>query len=807
MGQESIDTDVELLANWYISKVRPFFGRLASIDPKWSRRVSDFDDGLNRLRATYKSFDEELVVCVLGRSGVGKSTLINALVDGRTTTLPAGGIGPLTAQALIVRRGSPSGFRVAYQRAGQVWKLIFALEKGFAGEISSHADDARTEATNPSNDEFPREELLEIEQIASSAEVEDRTRVDAYRKQAQHIVKGNQDARTSITYLIDCMLQILGKPTRWGSDPIPADAERLRRARLALESRQHEHCGDFADADFEQNLHDHAAGFLAPLVLRMEVLRETESLPRGVTLVDLPGLGVAGDVHKQVAAQWIREKARSIILVVDHRGLLDAEATMLQESGFLNRLLFSVDDLAADPVRLMVVAVRIDEVVEEEMMRDTASEAEDAWESSFASNCDRARQLVRAHILPQLEKAWSSDGSMSIGQREVIESVLLHLEIHPVSALQYKKCLMNKRHAPPRLDSIVKTNIPGLLESLAKQAAGRHDRETSRLNAAASEFLDRVDAALRLVGAQWLDQQRPSEEADRLAEDFRIFLEPLRREFDNRQGAYRAFLRETLPEKIGVEIQKAAQTGRRAIQGVLDDLKDAHWKTLQAAVRKGGTYISGIGRQIDLPNDFATRFEVPIAEAWATVILKQLRLRTKEHATDCIKLVDEIVEWAKAQGTRVQPKLIEAQREAIRTDVKELESVGREMVDQLREEVRTRLVKKIENPIRRRCDKFVEEGQHVGPGTKLRALDLFAKLAEMVADAATGPAEKLLQERFQRVEQEIRNVLDHHGDPLDSAREAIVEGHAQHIRRSDAQRRKDVLAELELVVASRPYHH
>ena len=157
---------------------------------------------------------------------------------------------------------------------------------------------------------------------------------------------------------------------------------------------------------------------------------------------------------------------------------------------------------------------------------------------------------------------------------------------------------------------------------------------------------------------------------------------------------------------------------RREITAYLQPLEKVGWKTLQAAVQRGGTFVSGVGRKIDLPNDFALRFEIPVADAWAKCVLKEIRRRTKEFADDSVRLVDQVVEWARAQGTRIQPRLIEAQRDSIKADVKALETVGRIMVDQLRQEVNSRLVKKIETPIRRRCKRFVEQGDHAGTGAE-----------------------------------------------------------------------------------------
>ena len=48
------------------------------------------------------------------------------------------------------------------------------------------------------------------------------------------------------------------------------------------------------------------------------------------------------------------------------------------------------------------------------------------------------------------------------------------------------------------------------------------------------------------------------------------------------------------------------------------------------------------------------------------------------------------------------------------------------MVNELREEVTSKLVQAIEPPIRRKCEAFVKKNQHVGTGVRNRILELFA---------------------------------------------------------------------------------
>lgn len=126
------------------------------------------------------------------------------------------------------------------------------------------------------------------------------------------------------------------------------------------------------------------------------------------------------------------------------------------------------------------------------------------------------------------------------------------------------------------------------------------------------------------------------------------------------------------------------------------------------------------------------------------------------------------------------------------------------MVLEMREEAKNRLIETVESPIRSGCKRFVSRNADVGPGVKNRILQLFWQLATEVSEFAEQPAALLLTRLFKDVEKEILTTLTEHQDPLSSAAEAIVASQADYIRRSDAQRKRRVLDELNDVVSACP---
>ena len=159
------------------------------------------------------------------------------------------------------------------------------------------------------------EEEVEILDAPQSGDSEARSRLKVFRKQAQLLVKGNQDTNEDLPYLVDSLREAAGMKRTWGTAALPEDDERVRRimAALALAKSGNRHRCEFnSDPDaFRRDLHEHASGFLAPLIKELHVRWNSSLLRTGMVLVDLPGVGVAGDAYKQATRKWINEKVQS----------------------------------------------------------------------------------------------------------------------------------------------------------------------------------------------------------------------------------------------------------------------------------------------------------------------------------------------------------------------------------------------------------------------------------------------------------------------------------------------------------------
>ena len=122
------------LLSWYSEQALPFLTQHAV------ERINTFDGDYRRLQRLLS--DQSVVtVCFLGNSGIGKSTLLNALAAGGDQVLPSGGIGPLTAQATEVRFNDRPYFKVRYHPRTHLWRLGFALESFLGRRPPEQAED------------------------------------------------------------------------------------------------------------------------------------------------------------------------------------------------------------------------------------------------------------------------------------------------------------------------------------------------------------------------------------------------------------------------------------------------------------------------------------------------------------------------------------------------------------------------------------------------------------------------------------------------------------------------------------------
>lgn len=812
-------TTEDKLLQWFDKFAQPFLQKHA---PDRLATLANDHDRLKRLRVQ----QDRVTVCFLGNSGIGKSTLLNALAAGAEHVLPAGGIGPLTAQATEVHYSPTPMFRVTYHQKKHLWKVAFALERRYENEcrqtqqavvlepMSQSGDASSDLATQLDDDE--REEATANAELAKPVTDEPgsgSTPSDAIEqifKQAKLIVTGDQFSGASLPYLIDALRVACDVKPRWQQTIADEDVKRVARVRQVLlrskDKRTHEHRqGDDPNA-FMADLKEHAAGFLAPLIERIQVGWPSEVLKSGVELVDLPGVGIAQDAYRDITKKYVREKARAIILVVDRAGPTEATVDVLRSSGYWDRLVGAADDPASDPCTMLIAVTRVDDVAQTAWQNwDAARGPRPKKREVFAQTVDEFKPRMRAQITEQLGKiGGSSNASVQAAREQARRSILDSLEIHPVSAPELAKILRDDEDDPPAMLKEPKdTGVPELQETLIRLGDLERARRASQLQEVTNRLGDTLLNELQIIDAQWRSEGRAADEAQRLEEALQKILKPMREEYDRRVGAFREFLDETVSAKIEALVLEARAAAEIEVRSYLTSLQYAHWATLRAAVRRGGLFYGS--RAINLPDDISNYFQEPMAAVWGQKLLRDVRKRTTALSSDIEEMVAEICSWAnESGGTSVNKKLLQTQQERVAALADQMKQVGKEAVDELRNTVKSQLSQAIRGPVEHACKKFVAEGDDIGPGVKNRILYLFAQLAEKATSAAQEPAIKILQTNFSDVREEIQIAFRQGGDPIQATADLIVEKHEERVKRSDAKRRGPILEELEIVLAECP---
>jgi GTP-binding protein EngB required for normal cell division len=808
----------EDVMTWYEQHAKPFLEkhapeRLPSLEADYQR--------LKRLKAK----SDEVTICFLGNSGVGKSTLLNALAADDSHVLPAGGIGPLTAQATEVRFSEEKRFRVVYHPKGHLWRSTFALEsrlnleKRAAKKLNDAAavaeSDLGSDDLTSELSDSDVEEIADLAQMTSPSDEPDapkQDRLEGYIKQAKNIVCGNQFSDRQLPYLVDALRIACGKKPRWGSEIDPADLARVTRVQEILKApkgdRTHERREAADLRGFQQDMMDHAAGYLSPLIERIEVGWPSELLEAGVVLVDLPGVGIAQDAYRDVTSSYVRDKARAVIVTVDRAGPTESTVDLLRTSGYWERLVGASDDPTSDACGMLIAVTKVDDVTQTAWQKHVDSLDPGAPKPKkrevFAQLVEEFKPRMKAQISEQLGRIGdSSNAAVNTAREQARASILESLEIHPVSAPEFKKILRDDEDDRAFLTDIEQTGVPQLQRSLKALA----ETERSTRDGLIGQMADRLATASRgeiqLIESSWQQETRAEEEAQRLEAALKPVLDEKKEEYRARAAGFREFLKETVPEKINTLVLEAREVAQVDVRSYLGTLRGYHWATLRAAVLRGGVFDGR--RNINLPDDITGYFQEPMAAVWGQKLLRDIRKRTGELSDDTVQIVRELCEWASANaGAAVNKRLLDTQQERIALLADQMKTVGKEAVDELRDTVKKELSSTIRGPIRSACKKFVDDGNAYGPGVKYRILELFNKLSETSTRAAREPAIRILTENAASVRADIQKELKKGGDPIQGTVDLIVEKHEDRIRRSDAQRRRGVLQEVQTVIAAFP---
>lgn len=375
--------------------------------------------------------------CVVGDAGVGKSTLLNALVSPGDPILPAGGIGPHTAASIAVVESPRPFVQIQYEGRDRIRSLYQGV----------------------------------------------RTRDSSALGKSRLLLCGNQFADVDATRLLllfdDCLKDAAEGVQR--STVEEACARRLRDVVLR------DPAGGSVRLEIEagrevlaRELEVHAVGSLAPLTKSIEIGWRSSLLESGLCLVDLPGFGIANDSHKARSSEGVA-CARSVLWVVDRAGPTDAVLGELAKCGLIERLGRDPDDRRAP--HLSIAVTKLDMIAADERRRSRSSR------SSFEDALQHVRKAATSRIRDQVREILGASFDDMTERKRASDRI----DVFSLAPVEYQRLAACDDEEPPRVQNAHSTGVPSLSAHLREQAMLTRLHSTSVL----SSLIDRCSSGFR----------------------------------------------------------------------------------------------------------------------------------------------------------------------------------------------------------------------------------------------------------------------------------------------------------------------
>ena len=523
----------------------------------------------------------EIPVALLGPTGAGKSTLINALLD--VQLLPVNVSKICTASVTEVAYAEGPAYEGTIEFVTEVeWNRELAA---FTGELE--------DAESPPDPTSPAESR----------------RLDELSKAAcEKIIAVYRPESPSELRLADLptlkLPSAVARAFTVGSETMRFDDPK----RLA------EIVADFLSSD----------GRLWPIVRKVKIRGPFAPLEGGVTLVDLPGLNDPNEAREKVTKDYLKSARYVWVVFGIKRGVTKElkEYLLNPEDNILRQL---VMDGRADALTLIATASDdlgdVDAAIKQYNLSADAAEADAILERNRdVKGLSRDTLATMAHEVgrgpgPTLEEAH-------------LARQLANTSVFTVSARDYLRFRKLSR-GRPALEEVDHTEVPALRRYLSEMGArygvdAQVSRLHGRLDALLSEVAQMLDSeSVRLNGQSETDipQRKEIEEALKRA---RNFLGPVLQTLRERLVQDL----ETNQDVLGSKLTLAFSNGQKGLDKYLDGLARYHWNQIRAMVRREGVYpgLGGTGEgKFDFSNDLAKPVLDNIAVPWNDFFGERLR--------------------------------------------------------------------------------------------------------------------------------------------------------------------------------------
>jgi energy-coupling factor transporter ATP-binding protein EcfA2 len=520
-------------------------------------------------------------------------------------------------------------------------------------------------------------------------------------------------------------------------------------------------------------------GALWPMVRRVRIKGPFELLKGGLRLLDVPGLNDPDPARNDIAQAAV-QSAKSVWLVLNSkRAMTQTLVEFLKNSRLLSRL-----QMEGRLETLVVVATHADELDESALTQRHGLSENAPLDDLIALHAERIKDEVRE----SLRRSWEDDLARSGDQAKPEEgehgrAILRQAPFFCVSSTEYAKLTKpSSTRRRPFFESSVQTGIPGLIEWTSREFLDlqryAHDQNISKRREALLSLMRDTLIRARSLNVRFKDARGDKGGGVRAGKaKSRDFLE---KEFQA-QIARRDQELSRHRDRVNTSIGEGIASAERALQvDVVRELSNIHWATLRAIVKRNGIFTNN-SRRWDIPSTIVDIICDKLVFSWSELFhhatgsfLQAICSQSESQLRAAVTMLYQSVEMVLGQESPTAKSEYPTQQLQMELDC--VEATIRELVEKSQLSIRSLLHGEL---VVRLAPAFRRASQQEGHGMKGRMIDAIARelvgittiLPDIQRDLEDRVHEitKGLRSQGLRAQAEVRRLAERESENLENA--------------------------------------